>query len=254
MELKFNDLKELDQFMQYCVHLGRQFLTSAPPMDLPEASEPVNAGASEDNMDHDAPYDVNGTSHNELPAEAIVPTDKPKRTRRTKAETEAERAGNVQTPAAAAEAARPDTSATTTAAAVESAPIQGGAETRGNPFAQSPSTQAILDAPNQSAATLAGMAAMRSSSDEVPAERNADPIVNESMPSAPATRAERAAALLADGALTDSLAHLKHCQKFIQVHGMSVYEKSFVDGLTPNIAVYTAEQCALHVAVMEELA
>ena len=231
MELKFENLGELDQFMQFCAHVGRQLTTVAAP-DLPKASEPqppidsahVAAGCEQFAMSgEDGPL-----------LAAPTPTEeKPKRARRTKAEMEAVRAG--ETVAAPAETAQPDTSATTTAAVAESAQTQEGVEPRGNPFAASPSTKAILDAPNQSAATLAGVAAMQQSAADS------------------TNREERVARIVAEGVLTDSLAHLKHCQKFIQQHGMTVYEKSFVDGLTPNIAVYTAEQCALHVAVMEEL-
>lgn len=241
MELKFESLGELDQFMQFCAHVGRQIVGGEPVQSVDHTADFYRAPVADDTPEVSAEESIAERERQNTVNEAFIAETvaanaeaaKPKRTRRTKAEMEAARA--VDTPPAY------DTpeGAQHVAAAHDAA--QPEPEPRGNPFAASPSTQAILDAPNQSAATLAGMAAMQQG-------------VGETMPAAPATRQQRIMRIMAEGVLTDSLAHLKHCQKFIQSHGMAVYEKSFADGLTTNIAVYTAEQCALHVAILEELA
>jgi hypothetical protein len=245
MELKFESLGELDQFMQFCAHVGRQIVGSSDvPGELLATAADVKLtavdaayaaagypGALPPETD---PVDVADAHNASLGApDAPATTDKPKRTRRTKAEMEAERAGNA--PAATAAVTAIDSTDS-----VSASPASSSSETepRGNPFAQSPATQAILEAPNQSQAILAGMAAMQTGADESPK----------------ASRGDRVAALLAEGTLTESLAHLKYCQAFIQKHGMAKYNESFADGLTANIAVYTPEQCALHVAILEELA
>lgn len=247
MELKFESLGELDQFMQFCAHVGRHIVGGINVPDIPVATGAgldaiiaQRAAVAQQEHEHIHGTAAEEAAFHEATAGAFVAaaatTDKPKRTRRTKAEMEAARAGEQ---VGAAVVADGEAAATVT---IESFANQvQEPEPRGNPFAQSPSTQAILEAPNQSAATLAGMAAMASGA---PTDSDAAPHLS---------RADRVAQIMAEGALTDSLAHLKHCQKFIQQYGMAIYEKSFVDGLTPNIAVYTAEQCALHVAVMEEL-
>lgn len=230
MELKFDSISELEQFLMFSAHIGRAFAQAPSPdktsgMDQPTVSD--NGGSTEPA----AALSVGDQAGNEAGAEvaltaddAPASTDRPKRTRRTKAEMEAERAaGNA--PASSVEAAQPDISATTSAATAESASTPAGA----NPFAQaSPATQAILEAPNQSAAVLAGMAAMQSNP---PPEEPAAPV-----------------------RVIESIEHLRACQSFIQTYGMTKYNESFRDGLNANIAAYTPEQRAQHVAILETLA
>lgn len=227
MNLQFDNLTELEEFLMFSAHIGRAFATQAAP-DVRVKDEPADSRSIEEfdraMQGEDGPILATGAAE-QTPGEVI---EKPKRTRRTKAEIEAERAGNAVAPA---EVAQPDTSGTTSVAAAESASTPAGAEPRGNPFAAAPGIQAILDAPDQSAATLAAMAALTHTQREARVEQ-----------------------ILAEGTLTDSLAHLKYCQKFIQMHGMSKYNESFVEGLKVNIADYKPEQRALHVALLEELA
>jgi hypothetical protein len=253
MKLEFDNLTELEQFLMFSAHIGKQ-LHVAPQtnVSMHVTRAPDNLATEMAALDRamSGAIDAGDGAHDTIEEDdtANQVDIAPKRKRRTKAEIEAERAGKIA--AAPAEAAQPDTSASTIVEYVVAEQTQGGADAqrqeaqetapRGNPFAVSPSTQAILEATEQSAATLAGMAAMQA---EAPAEQV----------EASGGRDARVAAILAEGALTDSLAHLKRCQAFIQKHGMAKYNESFSEGLTANIAVYTPEQCALHVALLEEL-
>lgn len=229
MNLQFDNLNELEQFLMFSAHIGRAF------MPAPAGNSPINEGVADvqetvtNNGTSTAPnvnlssgeqagQDAGAGSVGAEPAETEVNGQgKEKRKRRTKAEIEAER---VQAElAAGAAGAQPDTFGTV--------PATGADFAGANPFAQaSPATQAILEAPNQSAATLAGIAAMQS-----------NPPTNE----APAPEIA-------------SIDHLRACQSFIQAHGMTKYNESFKDGLHVNIVNYTPEQRAQHVAILNELA
>lgn len=237
MELKFDSISELEQFLMFSAHIGRAFAQA--PIPAPESEpSPAQLAAHDETV---AAVDESFTQKQNAINEEFVPEtvaaqeeEAPRRKRRTKAEMEADRfaaqvkaahaAGNA--PAATAAAAQPDTSGTTSAVVAESASTPAGA----NPFAvASPATQAILEAPNHSAAVLAGMAAMQ------------NPPVDEA-PASPAPR------------VIESIEHLRACQSFIQVHGMTKYNESFREGLNANIAAYTPEQRAQHVAILEALA
>ena len=239
MELKFDSISELEQFLMFSAHIGRAFAQApqgpayeaekqAPQGPAYEAEKQAPQGpayeevkktrhedGSVSTLSVGAPPDMSAQDVATAIAEAIEVNayGKPKRTRRTKAEMDAARA--VET-------------ATQPEGRIEAAAIIAN-PTGTNPFAQaSPATQAILEAPNQSAAVLAGMAAMQS-----------NPPTEE--PAAPARAIE-------------SIEHLRACQSFIQAHGMTKYNESFRDGLSANIAAYTPEQRAQHVAILETLA
>lgn len=223
MELKFDSISELEQFLMFSAHIGRAFAQAPTP--VPE-DEQLSTKASRPD---DPPVpDADHTPEQRAVALAAMQasaTDEaaqeetPKRKRRTKAEMEAERF------AAQVQASTPDTKDETSVNTTVIIDQSAGA----NPFAQaSPATQAILEAPNQSAAVLAGMAAMQSNP---PAEEP--------------TAAPREIA---------SIDHLRACQSFIQAHGMTKYNESFQGGLNANIAAYTPEQRAQHVAILETLA
>ena len=233
MNLQFDSIKELEQFLMFSAHIGRAFAV-APP-HAPDAAAEDRPGEVTDEV---LPGEY--TNANDLiatlraPATTAQGEDGPlmadggtpaKRKRRTKAEIEAERAAEGKTVAALAEAAQPDISATTTAASAESVATPGA----GNPFAvASPATQAILEAPNQSTAILAGIAAMQTN----------PPVAGD--PVAPR--------------VVESIEHLRACQSFIQAHGMARYNESFRDGLNANITTYTPEQRAQHVGILEAFA
>lgn len=196
MNLQFDSIGELEEFLMFTAHIGRAFATapSVAPMNQAAVScneaspEPVanlSAGASIGNETDAALAATGSASATDTQGEdGAAPAEAPQRKRRTKAEIEAERA------AAAGE--------------VPSAPA-------GMAATQNVSTAPVLD-----------------------------------------VRA-RAAAILADPARVESIAHLRACQGFIQKHGMPKYNESFREGLNANIAVYQPDQRALHLAILESL-
>jgi hypothetical protein len=236
MKLEFDSIIELEQFLMFSAHIGKAFAVapsqtdqatvsrngaSAEPDAQPLAGDQAGNGAGAETAPTvvDAPATAEQGEDGPLMADGGA-AEAPKRKRRTKAEIEADKASEGKIAAPAAVGAPVDTSATTGAAVVESAPTPGA----GNPFAVAPAMQAVLDAPNQGAATLAAMAATQ----------NAD-----TAPAAPR--------------VIESIEHLRACQGFIQKHGMAKYNETFRDGLNANIAIYTPEQRAQHVTILESL-
>ncbi|HWT34746.1 MAG TPA: hypothetical protein VN289_00610 [Paraburkholderia sp.] len=140
MNLQFDTLQELEQFLMFSAHIGRAFATA--PQDtvcnepLPPADAYVQAAEAMSQSLAGAPEAV------EPPNAAEVP----KRKRRTKAEIEADEK-------AAAVASAPE---------LEPTPEpQADAPGDGNPFAQSAATQAILEAPTHAATMAAAGEAMQ---------------------------------------------------------------------------------------------
>lgn len=188
-------------------------------------------------------------------------TEPTKRKRRTKAEMEAARASEQSNaPAGLSE---------TTEAAAQS-PV-----TLANPFEASSSsstaTEAILNAPNGQAATLAGIAAMQTQSpfDPASAQSHSEPVAQ----TAPATATTVAPAaepvvvgdaatfletrsleLLTAGEPIKTVEHMHKCRDFIAKHGQAKYLESFpLAGLTATIGTFKPEQCARHQAALEFL-
>jgi len=252
MKLEFDSINELEQFLMFSAHIGRAFATAptdagqiAADISLPKLTEEEAAYAAA-GYPNALPPETQAQLSAMLarnpegviePATTAQGEDGPlmadggtpaKRKRRTKAEIEAERsaAGKVPNVPAAGQTA---TSVEPSVSASPSNSANATGSNNANPFAvASPATQAILKAPNQSAATLAGMAAMQT-----------DPPVDGD-PVAPR--------------VVESIEHLRACQSFIQAHGMARYNESFRNGLNANITTYTPEQRAQHVAILETLA
>ena len=221
MELKFDSIKELEQFLMFSAHIGAAFATQtratgvAPEMAAPYVAPrtDVAEAVAVQKEDTEPSVPIAQGEDGPLIADGGATVEKPKRTRRTKAEVEAARAAEEHAGNVADGLSPAEPEATPTGA---------------NPFAiASPATQAILEAPNQSAATLAGIAAMQTGSIVEP------------------TAAPR---------VIESIEHLRACQSFIQAHGMTKYNESFRDGLNANIAAYTPEQRSHHVAILKQLA
>jgi hypothetical protein len=238
MKLEFDSITELENFLMFSAHIGKAFAVAPEPVQRVDAA--ADFYAAPDNVNGntikltdeqvallDAEYQaaigapVKATQGEDGPLMADGgAAEAPKRRRRTKAEIEADKAAEGKTVAPAAEGAPADTSAMTGAAVAEPASTPGA----GNPFAVAPAMQAVLDAPNQGAATLAAMAATQNA---------------ETAPAAPR--------------VIESIEHLRACQGFIQKHGMAKYNETFRDGLNANIAIYTPEQRAQHVTILESL-
>lgn len=228
MNLQFDSIGELEQFLMFAAHIGRAFATAPAAehqMDQPTVSE--NGGSTEPEsppLGDQAGEDTDGAA-----AATGAPSEPVKRKRRTKAEMEA-----AARAVADARAADPET---TEGNAAQAAPAEipmppadylkqlqtepESAESNPNPFAQAPAIQAILDAPTHAASLAAAAAAMQKPLDELP--------------------------------VVTSLQHLQECQQFIQKHGMPKYSESFRDGLTANIAAYTDEQRSQHVAILRAM-
>lgn len=252
MNLQFDSIRELEEFLMFTAHIGRAFATapSVAPMNQAAvscneaSSEPVanlSAGDPAGNETDVAPVAAGSASATDNKGEdGAAPAEAPRRKRRTKAEIEAERAaaaGEVpNVPAAGPTEMSVQPSVSESLSSSETATGSVPVAPAGNPFAVAPAMQAVLDAPNQGAATLAGMAATQNVSTA--------PVLD--------VRA-RAAAILADPAQVESIAHLRACQGFIQKHGMPKYNESFREGLNANIAVYQPDQRALHLAILESL-
>lgn len=230
MKLEFDSIGELEQFLMFSAHIGKAFAPA--PSHLAEDSRKDKAtvsgnGASAESASLSSAGDpADAVADSSVPAEESATTaviDKPARKRRTKAEMEAER--TAERPEMHVSSPRPPI------VELHSEPLAP----QGNPFAIAPAMQAILDAPNQQAAALASMAALQ-------AEITSTPTVH-----------ERALQILTEPARIESIAHLRACQGFIQKHGMPKYNESFTEGLNANIAIYSPEQRALHLAVLESL-
>jgi len=240
MNLQFDSIKELEQFLMFSAHIGRAFavapqdvaqaaLSTAFPAELRETAPPVSNKFVAPGCEQFAETTATTAQGEDGPLMADGGTPA-KRKRRTKAEIEADRAAEAMGEVSNAPAA--GQTVTSVAPSVSASPSNSAVATgsnNANPFAvASPTTQAILEAPDQSAATLAGMAAMQT-----------NPPVDEH-PTAPR--------------IVESIEHLRACQSFIQAHGMARYNESFRDGLNANITTYTPEQRAQHVAILEALA
>lgn len=252
MNLQFDSIGELEEFLMFTAHIGRAFAT-APidqmalsanvPQEMRDAlTEEQAAKIGAGNETDAVPVAAGAASVTDtqgedgaLLADGGASAEAPKRKRRTKAEIEAERAAASYIEVA--KTTHADGSVTTTSVGLPPDVSPNEVTTpSGNPFAVAPAMQAVLDAPNQGAATLAGMAATQNVSTA--------PVLD--------VRA-RAAAILADPAQVESIAHLRACQGFIQKHGMPKYNESFREGLNANIAVYQPDQRALHLAILESL-
>lgn len=216
MNLQFDSIDELEQFLMFSAHIGKAF-TPAPSTDYPAdlKTEPVTLAEETE------PAATTQGEDGPLLADGGTSAEPPKRKRRTKAELQAAADETARADGDNLAAQLPPANDDEAKAQIDAIP---GTD---NPFAQpSPTTQTILEAPNQSAATLAGMAAMQRPLD-------AEPVA-----------APRA---------IESIDHLRACQSFIQKHGMAKYNESFRDGLNANIAIYTPEQRAQHVGILEAL-
>jgi hypothetical protein len=246
MKLEFDSIGELEQFLMFTAHVGKAF-QSAPVEPVKVTSEASSLADQsfaasvlavddgEQSIAHRAEQDARNEEF--IAANVAANAEAPKRKRRTKAEIEAERAGELpNAPADGQTATSAEPSASESPLSSETAT---GTVPNGNPFAVAPTVQAVLDAPNQGAATLAAMAATQNATTAPQATGG--------------TVQDRAAAIMLEPAAVESIAHLRACQGFIQKHGMTKYNESFKEGLNANIAAYQPEQRALHLAVLESL-
>ena len=158
MNLQFDSIGELEQFLMFAAHIGRAFATAPAAehqMDQPTVSE--NGGSTEPEsppLGDQAGEDTDGAA-----AATGAPSEPVKRKRRTKAE---------MIEAAALAQAAPILAEATAAYAPELAQEIASAESNPNPFAQAPAIQAILDAPTHAASLAAAAAAMQKPLDELP--------------------------------------------------------------------------------------
>lgn len=226
MRLEFNSCNELAEFLEFSrmIGAGTRSAGNEPPIPSP-------ATVSEEEQ---LP-----------PAEPETSTDDnaPKRKRRTKAEIEADKAAAEQ-PAAG--------TPSDDAAAAQTSPSADD-----NPFAAqrtSPAVQAILNAPDQRTATLAGMAAMQSGVSDASASETSEAVAASAAGDVTEFLEARAAELLTANPQAKAVEHLKKCQEFIGAHGRARYDESFtLTGLPKTIATFKAPEIAKHQAALEYL-
>lgn len=233
MHISFDSIDELDAFVARWSHPDEMHIS----IDLPD---PVVTGFCQGGEMHAAIAEATTVPTEMLEGDnesTPVVGEPAKRKRRTKAEIAADEAAAGEPEAAAAAPA---------------------VEVKGNPFATEGSApaaaiQAILDAPNQQAASLAGMAAV---------SLNALP---EDMPTTVAKQAKPTDPAIIKGWIRDTavgnigpvdlMAHMTRAKAFIAKHGTAKYNESFaLAGLTPNIMEYEDEQRSLHTAALEFVA
>lgn len=267
MKLEFNSVGELSEFLEWSRMLGAatvrvgdvsvtdpaaSVLSAEVLRQTADAVEPVTPGMVEQLAELEE-----AQGNESAPTEQPEPT---KRKRRTKAEMEAARAAeakpadgfgmtSAQSEAAVVGHSKPETSTAN--------PFEASNET-----SASTATEAILNAPNGQAATLAGIAAMQTQSPFEPApEAQATAVALQAAQAAPvivgdaATFLEtRSLELLTAGEPIKTVEHMHKCRDFIAKHGQAKYLESFpLAGLTATIGTFKPEQCARHQAALEFL-
>lgn len=214
MNLSFNNLSELDEFLQWATNYGAsqtlvlKLDTSAPDTPLPtiDPSALPEAGAAGGVAFDTPPGRVNrsGDSAGE-PTEAPATNEPTKRKRRTKAEIEAD-----ETAAALKAKAENDAKVEQDPASVTTSP------TGANPFEQ--------------AVTITGQTDVQVEESALTGEPDADATV------------------------VTPFQHITRARAFIAKHQIAKYNETFAKaGTDPNVMAYTAEQRAAHMAAMDEL-
>lgn len=236
MNLQFDDLIELDQFLLWVTRYGAQAPSgyTGPPDDelsvRRDAADLEKAALAREEgfaTQEEVATFLAGADDPEVEPEP--PVEKPKRTRRTKAEIEAAKAALATEEAEDCADTSEVEKAQAEAEAASIAAMEAGATSApiGNPFKDAQTTTA--NAAVEADAKPSGVAA---SADAIQA---------------------RVAALMADGSANDPLAHLRLCSDAIRKHGISKYNETFNEELDANIPSYTPEQRALHIARIEAL-
>lgn len=248
MHLSFDSIAELSDFLEFCGRCERidrlptQVTINTPTASAVEqaAERGVLAAMQQPAQVVDADVEI------AQPAE-----EQPKRRRRTKAESEAEKAALA--PLYEEGGPLPPVM---TDAEVAASNIPPGPEVIANPFAApsqvgSENIQAILSAPNSVSRAAAAAKATGPGSEPVPEEPAA------------ATPAEvavgdtfamlQAAAALIDG--SNAIEHMTKCREFISTHGMQKYGEGFaLVGLDSNVMGYSPADRSLHLASLQYLA
>lgn len=234
MLLQFDNLDDLDNFLAWAGRgrLGSAIVIGADPEPMTGAdvfTKGDGSPADQEAQDlQSGPYDPDYTG----PTAPPQPIDKPKRTRRTKAEIEAENAAaNVaQQPASTS----PE----------EAAKNTGG--TPGETPAQAAIRQALEAAKLAKEAKAAGDAELAQAANAVAeALSPTDPKL------LPHEFIQKRAAELGE---MQAIEHLNAARNFIAKHGMPKYNESFqLCGLHANVMQFTPAECATHAAALEWL-
>lgn len=224
MQLTFDHLEELQEFLKFCGYAKRETCELSVQINSGDLTRAVNEAAAEW-----AANPAAGT-HDEAPesdrdlsghpvAELAVAAEPPKRKRRTKAEIDAEKAA-----------------ATGSGPADATAAVAG--ENHANPFAQGALPAEAKPADPEPAPTPAPAAA--------PAPMTTAVVGNDA--------SEFIAARLVERPTLENVAHLAIARAFIGKHPMTKYTESFaLAGLSPNVMGYTPEDCARHAAALDFL-
>jgi hypothetical protein len=231
VKIEFNNLEELDDFIAW-VRSARDMSQDAPNAAWNEV--PVHdTSAAACAAAQTAPIAVSALA--EFPTG--MPADKPKRTRRTKAEMEAARAAELAAQTGATELVQTEPQAAPSGLANEPEPATG------NPFSNGTQMiEAALAAPDAASATRAVGEALRAESTR-PNTAGA--------PDAAAWIAAKEQELIK----VDAIECLRLSRNFIAKHGFQNYQRVFaLTGLPAEITKYKEAERLQHAATMAFLA
>lgn len=227
MNLSFNNLDELQEFLDWSLRYGAAWAATqrGPRAPAPETPYPAidpsalpEAGAAGGVAFDTPPGAPLQGAVDDKPAEAPAANEPTKRKRRTKAEIEADEKAAA---AAAAEAAKGTGS-------VDIARVE--------------------HADGTVTTTSVGLPPDVHPSEVTTSPTGANPF--EQAATAPATDGEPDA----DATVVTPLQHITRARAFIAKHQIAKYNETFAKaGTDPNVMAYTAEQRAAHMAAMDEL-
>jgi hypothetical protein len=228
MKLEFNDLGELNAFINWATHFGREDCTPIGPRvgvdgsvgDVAFGTPQRPLTVSHVSLD-DKPPEDGDCRVVELPGDqqgdpaAAEPT--PRRKRRTKAEIEADAKATAETP----------TKPITTTTYTDRTAVTGSGEHPAQSPAQQDAAQPAGANPFEQAVHTGATTEGATNNDE-----------------GTATEPE----------VVTPFQHLTRAREFIAKHGMPKYNESFSKaGLDANVMAYTGYQRALHLAALDEL-
>lgn len=167
--------------------------------------------------------------------------DKPKRTRRTKAELELDRATAAVTQAVSSESGAPVNLLNAQTSIVEQEPVA----------VETPAQTAIREATERARATKGAKEAAAESTFEQALEAaiatKEDPAPGEVL-----SVSDYVASRTAERPEVSQIDHLNLARAFVAKHGVLKYNETFaLAGLQSNVMLYTPADCAVHAAVLE---
>ncbi|WWQ12983.1 tail protein [Ralstonia phage PQ43W] len=250
MELKFNDLGELQAFLDFCEKFGRasqpEYAIVQAPLagDLPPLSSPAPESASDgEKIDAAAP-----ARRGRRGRAATAPTEPPTPPAGVGGGSWLQQAHDD----AVAKQAALGTGGNPFGASPVAVPAPGGGMTIFGPGGAGGSAAAGQPATLAAAGTGVAGGGVTAFGPRLalPGGSGSGPLLSgdSGAPDPQAWLAQRVAEIQA----VEPVEHLSRARGFISAHGMAAYSDTFtLAGLGPNVAAYAPEDCARHVAAME---